>query len=46
MPEATEISEDFPDPEGPTTATLSPGIALKLTPFNISTGPDDAGRVR
>ncbi len=29
MPDATEISEDLPEPEGPTTATLSPASRLE-----------------
>lgn len=37
MPDSTAISEDLPDPDGPSSATLSPAATLKSTPRRIST---------
>ena len=39
MPAATIIRLDFPDPDGPTSATVSPGPIASEMPRKISTGP-------
>jgi hypothetical protein len=44
-PAAMAISVDLPEPDGPTTATRSPGSMAKSTPRRISTGPAADGRV-
>ena len=33
-PSKTSTSEDFPEPDGPTIATDSPGVISKLTPLS------------
>ena len=38
-PQTSSSSVDLPQPEGPTTATISPGAAAKETSTRAGTGP-------
>src|SRR3546814_5584306 len=39
------IIEDLPEPEGPTTLTVSPGSTIRSRPRRMWTGPAAEGRV-
>src|SRR5258707_3553075 len=45
-PAATIRSEDFPDPEGPSNATASPGSTASVTPLRMLTAPAALANVR
>jgi lipid-A-disaccharide synthase len=46
MPAMTIIRLDFPEPDGPTSATVSPGMIASETLRNMSTGPAAPGNIR
>src|SRR5689334_5279559 len=46
MPAKTIIRLDLPDPDGPTSATVSPGMIASEMPRRMSTGPAAPGNVR
>jgi hypothetical protein len=41
-PDNNAINVDFPDPDGPTNANISPGPIDKSTPANATTSPASA----
>ncbi len=41
-PDSSEISVDLPEPDGPTRASISPGLIDRSTPASATTSPASA----